>query len=650
MSEQKLHPDAQTNPSDTEYFFLGSGKIQAAIQWSKNPNASPYGLIISRPEYFSRKSGSLLFHPELGLERTMITIIIDGVRYKAKHDDLMMEWREYENVPNVFATWHAGEYTIRESMHTSPESNTLIRWVNVIGANDKNVQIETALYANPNIFSHFGSDKNFLFANGYDTIRIEGKQKVTFDERFIRITPEPFFGGSLEAHLLYVLGEEQTREISHSFESEKKYWAKTTIISDSQTTNHESQLTNLFKAAKIGLRSAIASNGSFDASIWQYGMEWGRDAAMISEALVYSGQFELAKKVLENILTKLTNEEGIVAEASRFRGGVNSELDSNGLVLSALHTYYEWTGDDIFIKEHWKRISAIADYLLRPEFLDEETGMLKASREIWERMESMGIEPGYDIAHQTFAILGLQAAVNLAEVVGNKEKNIDWRDAADRAYMSYKSHKIYSLIEDGKIIKRRLLDGSIQKELHVERKKESGDFFKKFMPDEMPLAKGSRHLLEPDVSQCFPIIYGLVDPKSDIARNTMQDLENLWSQAWDDGGYGRYDISGEPDSPGPWALATCFMAQAYFEMDELEKGMRAIYWLIEKAGSGGSWFEFYGERPTPPLPPTGILVWAWAQFITLVVKNIFGAKVVNDKLILSSKTEGFEAKMRFRNE
>ena len=83
---------------------------------------------------------------------------------------------------------------------------------------------------------------------------------------------------------------------------------------------------------------------------------------------------------------------------------------------------------------------------------------------------------------------------------------------------------------------------------------------------------------------------------------------------------------------------------------ETEKAMRAIDWLIEKAGSAGSWFEFYGNRPTPPLPPTGILVWVWAQFITLVVKNILEAKIVNDKLILSSKIESLDAKVRFRNE
>src|ERR1700751_2067312 len=101
MSEQKLHPDWQTNPSDTEYFFLGSGKIQAVIQWSRNPACTPLGIILSLPEHFSRKSGTLLFQPEFGLERTMITVIIDGERYTAKHNDLTVCWSEYESVPQV---------------------------------------------------------------------------------------------------------------------------------------------------------------------------------------------------------------------------------------------------------------------------------------------------------------------------------------------------------------------------------------------------------------------------------------------------------------------------------------------------------------------------------------------------------------------
>ncbi|MFI5264349.1 MAG: amylo-alpha-1,6-glucosidase, partial [Candidatus Kapaibacterium sp.] len=463
----------------------------------------------------------------------------------------------------------------------------------------------------------------------------------------ITITAQPFDEGGKEAHIVYVAGvREQQVELQTVFEKERKYWENTSQISSKE----HKRISDLFTAAKYGLRAVVSSSGRFDSSIWQYGMEWGRDASMVAEALVYSGQFELARSVLQNILTNLANDEGMVAEASRFRGGKDSELDSNGLVLRALHTYCEWAGDDSLIKEHWKRIEAIADYLLRPEFLDKETGMLKASRDISERNEAMGIKQGYDVAHQTFGIIGLEAASKLAKSAAKKEDRVRWLTASEKMKSSFLSHPSHSMIENGKIIKRRLLDGTVQQELQVERKEENKEFFARFMPGGMPLAETGKHLLEPDTAQSFPIIYGIVDPKSEVARSTIEDLEKLWSQAWEGGGYGRYDVSGEPDSPGPWPLATCFMAQAYFEMEEHEMGMKALDWLTEKAGSGGSLFEFYGERPTPPLPPVGILPWAWAQCITLVVKNIVGAEVSGGKLKLSPKLDGIETKLRFKNE
>jgi hypothetical protein len=646
MSEQKLHPDAQTYPPDTEYFFLGSGKIQAGIQWSRNPDCTPLGIVLSMPDQFSRKWGSLLFHPELGLERTMVTVIIDGVRYKAEHADLKVCWGKYEGVPNVLATWHAGDYEVSQSFCTAPDSHALIEWVGVMGVGNRVVEIETALYANPTLFSSFGNKDSALYDAGYNLIYLSSLQSAKTYERYITVTAEPFDEGNKEVHLVYATGvRDEHVELQPLFEKEKNYWSGTSNISSPSYK----EIVDAFNAAKYGLRAVVASSGRFDASIWQYGMEWGRDAAMVTEALIYSGQFELAKAVVHNILTKLSNDEGMVAEASRFRGGADSELDSNGLVLRALYTYYEWTGDELFIKEHWQRITAIADYLLRPEFLDEKTGMLKATRDISERNAAMGIKPGYDVAHQTFGIIGLLAASSLALDLHDTVKNDLWKRASEKMQRSFLSHPTHSMIADNKIIKRRLLDGSIQRELHVERKKEHEDFFAKFLPKNMPLDKSGRHALEPDTAQCFPIIYEIVDPGSEIANKTMQDLEKLWSQGWEGGGYGRYDISGEPDSPGPWALATCFMAQAYFEMGENEKAMKAVDWLIEKAGSGGSWFEFYGDRPTPPLPPTGILIWAWAQFITLVVKNILGAKIEDNKLHISSRMEGIEASLRFRD-
>lgn len=640
---QSLHPDFRTDTPDTEYFFLGSGKIQAAIQWSKDTSCTPLGIVLSHPQHFTRKHGSHLFHPEFGLERTMITVIIDGIRYKATHDNLKVCWSEHEGVPNVLATWKAGEHTVLQSFYIPHETHTLMHWVAVLGAGGKNVAIETALYANPTLFSSFGVGQSFLYASGYNVLYLSSKQETRFNERFMTIAAEDFGENAKEAHIIYVTGTSTERvEIETNFAKEREYWEKTTRV----TSKTHKQLTDLFTASKLGLRSVIASTGRFDASIWQYGMEWGRDGAMIAEALIYSGQFELAKAVLTNILTKLTSNEGMIAEASRFRGGLDSELDSNGLVLRVLAIYTEWTGDTAFLKEQSVLITAIANYLLRDEFVDKDTGMLVAARDIWERSEAMGIEKGYDVAHQTFAILGLEAASTISKYIGETEKNLIWENAAKKMKDSFFDHPTHSMIDDGRIIKRRSVQGEVQRTLSI--KKKDDKYMSSLVPDEMPLGSAREHHLEPDITQCFPIIYGLIDPKSEIANKTLDECEKLWSQAWDGGGYGRYDVSGEPDSPGPWALATMFMTSAQFEVGDTEKAKCSLEWLLEKAGASGAWKEFYGVRPTPPLPPTGILVWAWAQYISLFVKHILNIKFEAETLTSNARLEGIEAHIRFR--
>jgi GH15 family glucan-1,4-alpha-glucosidase len=449
--------------------------------------------------------------------------------------------------------------------------------------------------------------------------------------------------------IMYSLGPEMPSvSLGQLTENETEYWRAACLR---WTEPHPHQLHHeierLFTASAMGLRAATAKDGRFDASIWQYGYEWSGDAANIAEALVYSGQFEVAQSVLENILTRMTIPEGMAMESSRFRGGQDAELNNNGEILKACRTYFDWTGDREFIESHYDRIAAIANYLLRPEFLHNGTGMLMASRDIWERNAAVGILPGFDVAHQTFGILGLRDASYIAKAFSKLEDVERWTVAGKKMRQSFLEHPTHSMIENNRIIKRRLLDGSVQTELTITNT--GSDFQKQFVPDGMPLATSGPKLWEPDISECFPIALGVIDPRSDTAKNTIETMDALWSQAWEDGGYGRYNVLSEPDSPGPWPLATMYMAAACLEAADTERGQRAISWLIEKAGAGGSWFEFYGDRPTPPLPPTGILVWAWAQWITLVVKHILGAQVKDDQLIIRPRLGGFSGELRFRD-
>jgi hypothetical protein len=644
---QSLHPDFETTLPETDYFFLGSGQIQAAIQWSRHPGATPLGLLISDPEHFARKWSTHLYHPEYGLSKTMLTVILDGVRYRPD-ESTQVVWYPDE-MPGITAMWRAGEHYVIERFWTAVDEPILAREI-TIGSEKPltDLRLELSLYGNPALFSQFLGNEYGLSAQGYDAIIVSSHAPGQFHERTLTV---PFYdtGGMYQATLYYSLGPEMPKTgVADLIAKEKTYWATTCAR---WTQPHPSPLLHeverLFAASANGLRAAVSDSGRFDASIWQYGYEWSGDASMVVEGLIYSGQFEIAQGTLDNIFHRMTIEEGMAMESSRFRGGKDSELNNNGEILKACRTYLDWTGDRDFIYAHYGRIQSVANYLLRPEFLNEETGMLMASRDIWERNEAMGILPGYDVSHQTFGILGLRDAAKIAKEFGHDDDMKLWQDAAKRMRTSFLEHPTHSMIEGGCIIKRRLLNGSIQTEL----KPQTGDsdFRSQFMPEGMPLAGKGERLWEPDVSEVFPICYGVIDPRSDVAKNTIEAMEILWSQAWEDGGYGRYNVLSEPDSPGPWSFATMFMAAACLEAGDVQRVPRAMDWLIEKAGAGGSWLEFYGDRPTPPLPPTGVIVWGWAQWIALVVKHMLLARVENDQLVITPRLGGFTGSLRFRD-
>ncbi|HWF43344.1 MAG TPA: hypothetical protein VG537_01755 [Candidatus Kapabacteria bacterium] len=644
---QSLHHDFETSLPDTDYFFLGSGKIQAAIQWSRHPGATPLGLLISDPNHFSRKWSTHLFHPEYGLERTMLTVILDGVRYQPDETTKVV-WYPDE-LPGVTAMWEAGGVYVVERFWTSFDEPILVREI-TIGSERPiaSAKLEIALYGNPALFSEFLGSPSGLAARGYDDLLVSSHSPGVFHERTLTI---PFYEteSTYQAMLYYSLGPDMPATFPTELsDREKEYWQVAGArwnMSHPSRIHHE--IERLFTTSAHGLRAAVSDNGRFDASLWQYGYEWSGDASMVAEALVYSGQFEVARSVLENILTRMTIDEGMAMESSRFRGGNDAELNNNGEILKACRTYLDWTGDSDFIEAYYPRIASIANYLLRPEYLNEETGMLCASRDIWERSEATGILPGYDVAHQTFGILGLRDASFIAHTFGQENDALRWTTIAKRMRESFLNHPTHSMIESGRIIKRRLLDGSVQTELSLTQN--NSNFLKRFVPEGMPLAERGARPWEPDISECFPICYGVIDPRSDVAKKTIEAMDVLWSQAWEDGGYGRYNVLSEPDSPGAWPLATMYVGAACIEAGDVERWQRALGWLMDRAGAGGNWFEFYGERPTPPLPPTGILVWAWAQWITLVVKHILRADVREDQMIIRPHIGGFSGSLRFRD-
>jgi hypothetical protein len=177
----------------------------------------------------------------------------------------------------------------------------------------------------------------------------------------------------------------------------------------------------------------------------------------------------------------------------------------------------------------------------------------------------------------------------------------------------------FSLIENGVFIKRRGLDGEVQREVRPDTHAS--------LPPETPLFGPGRHLLDPDTSAALPVAWEFVDPAGRLATKTLASMETLWNQRWKGGGYGRYNVTSEPDSPGPWPFASLFVARAALEAGDPQATRRVLDWLGRLPGSqAGSWFEFYGPRPVPPYPQVGIIPWTWAELVFLFVHHMLGAR------------------------
>jgi hypothetical protein len=654
-------PDARTDAPDTDYFFLGDGRVMAVVQWSRSPLVSPFGLLICDPERMSRKHGSLLFHPEFGLSRTCLTVTVDGVRHTPRHNDLKVRWGERDTSTSVILCWHAGDVEVTEEFSIQRRTSNLLREVTLRTATPHALQVEAAIYANPLFFDEFGTGLDgSLYASGYARINFYSIPAGRPFERFLRVDLGETSDPVRHATFVYGLDAVGTHEFS-LYPSDYLFPPVSTSnlpsaeegrsvddLSEASATDNDSsaslaaRIMKIYAISATSLRAGVSRLGKFDASIWQYDFEWGMDAAMVATAAASSGQLDLSREVLTNILHRLSNPEGMIAEASRFRGGALSELNGNGAVLDALWHYWRWSGDTTLLKVHWNRIAAIANFPLRSEF-SHPSGLLRTRRDFWERTPWMGVQEGFEIGHQVYCGVGLRRAAEIAQELGHPEEAQRWRSAGERMLDAMLHDPEFSLVEEGCFIRRRLIDGSVQRTICDDPSWNDPDYIS-YIPAGTPNL--TERSWEPDVTEALPIVYGLVDPESDLAQRTLQRLDALWNPNGL-GGYARYNIDSEPDSPGAWSFATMFMASAEVEAKLEERSRRTIEWLCDRAGAGGSWFEYYGPRQTPPFPPIGIVVWGWAQFLLLVVKHIVGIRVAGTRIRITPKLPGIEHTVRF---
>ncbi|HUI10424.1 MAG TPA: hypothetical protein VL221_08855 [Bacteroidota bacterium] len=643
-AQQRLHQDFVTYVPGIEYFMLGNGEIQAMLQHVPDRSGDLpqtfLGLTLFDPERFSRKWSTFLFDPERGLDRTRLSVFLPGKPgvAVAPENFTSVAWTYPQGIPTIECRWSAGAIGVTERLFVPSSGACLFRDVTLEnrGSDAAAPKLYAALLPNFALFDEIGPEAATRTVRGRGfaeaTLQsLDGDAAVSgrYDMAVSPGTIAP--GGSARIRLVYSIGRGVPLLDGGAFDrlvaETARWWSgRSSVESDSALLDH------LLGVSRTGLRAHLARSGKRDSGTWMYNMEWVRDDVMVAIALLQSGMTDEARTLLAKLLAKSVGEDGRTYESSRWAGFDYTELDQNGELLYALWAYLAWTGDRAFIADHWERIARLAEFPLADRFRDAQCGLIHNRREFWERNDTFGVEDGYELTYQFWVAFGLDHAAELADALGASGGEA-WRTAARTMRTSMLTHPKFSLVEEGHFIKRRTRKGEWQKFMIPPDPAR--------MPPGSPLAVNAKPVCEPDLGNVIPVMYGFVEPGSDIARLTLKDCDTLWSQAWDFGGYPRYNTTSEPDPPAPWPLATLFMARAYAETGDWQKFWRCLEWVGSiHGGRSGGWFERYGPSITPPAPPVCVIGWAWAEITSLAVHHLAGARPGLDALTVRPRLPG----------
>jgi hypothetical protein len=638
---QRLHQDFITYRKGMEYYFLGNGDIHAVVQHSPD-RSEPLpptflGLTLIDAERFSRKWSTYLFHPERGFERTMLGVSTGGKGYTATPQTLdRLGWTLKENVPVVELVWKAGELLVTEDLFVPDRGGYLIRQVHVKNQGNAKADLQLSLALTPNyaIFDEIGPDPktSTIAGRGYTevTLRCVDGKVETVGRYDLRVTTQPLGPGE-EAVVRFVYTIRPgtpplaARDMNRIWQSTVEYWKSKPVLQTGDET-----LDRLYQVARSGLKAQLARSGKRDSGYWMYNMEWVRDDVMMMQGMALAGLHDEARTVLLKILSKAIGPDGCAIESSRWSGYDYTELDQNGQILYAAWLYLCWTGDLALIRKYWDKIVLAGDFPLLEVFKDSKSTLLRNKREFWERDDRFGVADGYELVYQFWVAYGLEKGAAVARLLGDNSTASRWEKAAANLKQVMLDHPVYRFIEEGHLIKRRTRDGRWQQHFVPANRAA--------MPPGSPIATLEKPEADPDSGTLYPIIYGYVDPRGGIAKQTIAYMDRLWNQRWEFGGYARYNTDSEPDPPGPWPIATLMVARAALEAGDYDRVWRALKWVAEiHGGHSGAWFERYGPSITPPAPPVCVVGWAWAEIVLFMIHHMMGFRPDLDGITVQPK-------------
>ena len=637
-----------------EYFVLRSGRAKVIFQIDRADVGPAITYMLFDAEdatQSTKKDGAFNFDAEDGFTSTALRVDLGGFSFSAFGQETDAHWFNLDGVPAMESVWRVGGLTVIERVIALTDAEVLSRTIQLDGSGLAGDDVVMAKLFLPR--GQFRGSGPVLVqeGRGYGSgLVVVGGGKAQADEaqgclEIGPLTVGPRNKASLEVVHFYQIPSHGTEALLAQGNSllttgvqKERLKTKATWATTSTVTTRDQTVQDLYDKARFGLPGMIADDGTMDAGVFEYGRQWVRDTSNSALGALHAGHFELARKALQRVLTKMINDEGATAIASEYDTPDREEFDQMGELLHALKSYRDWTGDDSLLQEHKLKLIALIERPQLPKFRDE-TSMVHNRREFWERE----FDDAYELAYQTYLVLGLRDAAEVAPSIGAANRAERWREEADRVRQALLSHPTRALVADGHLIKRRNVTGEVADQLPTGRG---------FRPD-VPFNSERHHRIYPDASMALPIALGIIDPRSPLALRTLDELEPLWNMRWAGGGYERYNSSSEPDTPGPWPFASCFILRALHDAGLYSRSRRVLEWLnTVQGGRTGFWFE---EIPLlrSNTKACGIIPWTSGEIALFVVRHLLGVRFEGTRVVLRPAlypdSPPISADLRFRS-
>jgi hypothetical protein len=610
-----------------EYFVLRSGHIRVIAQ-TDQMDLAPALLWLAFDardnRQTARKENAFNFGDGAGFTRSALEVLLGGFPFTALGHETRTRWVLIDGIPVVEAEWWAGGLLITEHLFALQDSGIFVRRVSLTSRNlggPEEVKLRLSLPSGACI----ARDGWLVQENTRARLALACADSVPSqfnpEQADVEIGPLTIpTGGVVSVDTFLSVGilpddslPERPRDLGRILERTRAAWS-----TGSSLVTEDATVREVFDKARFGLPAMVADNGVMDAGIFEYGAQWVRDTSNTLLGLIHAGQFELARSGFVHILETMVSADGNAMIGSVFADPDREQFDQMGELIHALKAYRDWTGDESLIREYRTKLVALIERPLGAGFR-HTSGMVHNRREFWERT----LDDGCELAYQTYVILGLRDAAALAGPLGASDRAARWRSEADAIQNAMLSHPSFALVEQGRLIKRRSVDGRWERFIRFPA-----------AANDVPMKTEQVHLAEPDSTMALPIALGVVDPRSTLAHNTLDELEKLWNARWFGGGYERYHSSGQVDQPGPWTFATCFILRAQHDAGLLDRSKRTLEWLnTVQGGRAGAWFE---EIPLvrSQAATAGILSWTSGEISLFVVRHVLGIRFEDREVVV----------------